>query len=213
MIAAANGSRLVDQRPCCTIHSSGSARDQRRRHEEGQCDATRLRECGADGEHPHGVRQRGRAQEHQPRGRRQRDRRPDRRQRRRQVDPDQDRHRRAQADRRPPVHPRPAGRPRAVFGAPRPRSAHRGGAPGKVARGQAAAVAQPVRRPPDHQPARLHRRQAPEGGRQSAAARADRLSRRRDRRRFHRRRPVRRRAPGHRDRPRDVFRRRPDHPG
>ncbi len=30
---------------------------------------------------------------------------------------------------------------------------------------------------------------------------------------FHRRRPVRRRAPGHRDRPRDVFRRRPDHPG
>ena len=29
---------------------------------------------------------------------------------------------------------------------------------------------------------------------------------------FDRRRPVRRRAPGHRDRPRDVFRRRPDHP-
>ena len=77
---------------------------------------------------------------------------------------------------------------------------------------QAAAVAQPVRRPPDHQPLRLHRRQAPEGDRQPAAARADRLSRRRHRRRLHRRRPVRRRAPGHRDRPRDVFRRRPDHP-
>ena len=176
---------LARASPCCTIQAqrcgarpdhSGKGRQPRER--------ARLRPRGADGEHPDGVRQRHRAAQRQFRGRRQRDRRPDRRQRRRQVHLDQDRHRRAQADRRPPLHPRPAGRPGAVLGARRPRPADRGRAPGKIAGRQAAAVAQPVRRPPDHQPLRLHRRQAREGGREPAAARADRLSRRRHRCRF-----------------------------
>ncbi len=47
-------------------------------------------------------------------------------------------------------------------------------------------VAQPVRRPPDHQPLGLHRRPPPEADRQPHPARADRLSQRRDRRRVRR---------------------------
>ena len=56
----------------------------------------------------------------------------------------------------------------------------------QLARRQAAAVAQFLRRPPDHQPLRLHRHQAREGDRQPDPDERHRLPRRRHHRRFDR---------------------------
>ena len=96
---------------------------------------------------------------------------PDRRQRRRQVDPDQGDDRRGPADQRCDLVSRPAGRPRRLFGAARPRARHRDGLPGEVAGREAAALAQLLRRPPDHQPLGLHRRRRASGGSPTASSR------------------------------------------
>ncbi len=107
------------------------------------------------------------------------------------------------------LRPRPRNPAERLFGSHGARSVDRDRLSGQVAGGEAAAVAQFLRRPADHQPLRLHRHQAREGGRATDPARRHRLSRRRHHGRFDRRQPVRRRAPGHRDRPGDALQRRP----
>ena len=65
----------------------------------------------------------------------------------------------------PHLRPRPGARPRRLFGAHGARAVDRDRLPGQVARREAAALAQLLRRPADHQPLRLHRHQAREGDR------------------------------------------------
>ena len=115
------------------------------------------------------------------------------------------------ADRRQALHPRPGDRPRRLFGAQGARALDRDRLPGQVARREAAAVAQLLRRPADHQPLGLHRRQ---GARRrspstscrsrSAFAASGSMPKSTVAQAFGRR------APGRRDRPRDAFRQRPD---
>ena len=63
------------------------------------------------------------------------------------------------------LHPRQGDQPLRLFGADGARSLDRDGLPGQVARREAAALAEFLRRPADHQPLRLHRHQAGEGDR------------------------------------------------